>query len=168
MKKFGIRDVCKATDMTRTQLEQWITRGHVQLEDLGDAGVARDFTLAEIRMISTMVRLTRLGLPLQTASRMARYVTTFTDGRVILAIWQGPIALIPTSPRGTPATIRGTGQKIYSSTTPELFYHQDIIDPHELPAVIQDPDVHSLIAVNLDHVENQILRELGLTREDLA
>lgn len=156
---FNVRHAARAANITRTQLDQWVSRGYVTPTHKPGMGEARRYTMGDIVAIGALAELVRLGLSAAHASQFVPYVRGFKDSEAILVVWQGPIPLIPATDRGSKSHPDGETLKAYDPDRPP--FRSDIVRARDLPALIEDPDKRALLAVNLDHVETRALKALA-------
>ena len=167
---FSTKQAATAANVSRLQLDQWVSRGYVEPSHKPEPGKARQYTVTDIIKIATLAELVRLGITPGTAAPWVRYLLGFTDDQAVLVVWQGPGELIPTSNPGAPPSqvLRTPGGWTRNNPGAPTFYdpdqppyHSDIVRPGELPEMLRDPDKRSLVAVNIDHVEQRILQALN-------
>lgn len=168
---FSTKQAAHAANVSRLQLDQWVSRGYVEPSHKPEPGKARHYTVTDIIKIATLAELVRLGIIPGTATAWVRYLRGFTDDQAVLVVWQGPGELIPMSSPGDPPSqvLRAPGGWTRNNPgTPTFYdpdrppYHSDIVRPGELPEMLRDPDKRSLVAVNLDHVEQRVKAALAL------
>jgi len=165
IKSYSTRQAATAADVTRLQLDQWVSRGYVAPSHKPEPGKARRYTVVDVIEIATLAELVRLGIPPSTAASWVKSPLLFTDDQAVLVVWQGPHELLLERNPGDPPlqTLRTPGgwtrinpgaPTFYDPDQP--IYQSDIVRPDELPEMLRDPDKRSFVAVNLDHVEQRV------------
>lgn len=163
---YNIRQAANAAGLTRSQLEQWISRGWIRPADEPRPGTARRFSLTEVIEIAVRAELARMGLPIDRGSLVSQavgYLHGFKDAPAILVMWQGPIDLNGRSidEHGRP---KSQPRRMYYDPDHPPF-GADIVRPHELANLILDPDKRALVAVNLDEIEARVKASLSASAE---
>jgi hypothetical protein len=143
--------VCKAANVTRAQLNQWLVRGHFKPQHEPEVGKSRTYSLQEAVTLGAFAELIRLGIPHEVAAQNCKSLHGFTDEAALLVVYQGPVELIAPSERGAPLQSSKKGVKFYDPDQPH--FSSDIIRLSQLAAYAANRDVRSLAVVNLDHVE---------------
>ena len=81
-----VADVLRLTGVTYRQLDHWTRRGYLKPQhDKGGSGVPRDWPGKEIRVAATIGRLTRAGVDVSVAARIARDHVTLDQREFTLA-----------------------------------------------------------------------------------
>ena len=144
----SIQKLTEATDLTRWQIDQWISRGHFKPEHTPETGKARTFTIDDALILGALAELVRIGIPPTVASMHVNHVHFFTDDVALLVVTQGPMDIAPSN----------------ASKRPVLFY--DPQDPptrgrtvrsKDLPKIATDPQVRSMAVVNISEVGKRVL-----------
>ncbi len=161
--QLDVHQICKATSVTRTQLNQWITRGYFQPAEEPVNGKARSFTVGEGITLGVFAELIRLGVPHDLAARCSKHLHGFKDEPALLIIYQGPMELIPTSERGEPLPTEKKGLKFYDPAMPPVV--GEIIKLSKLSDYAANPDVRSMVVVNIDYVESRVKAKLAADAE---
>jgi hypothetical protein len=162
---FTLRQILAAAHLplsARGFADQIVSRGHVELTTQPAKGHQRTFTFREAAQMVAIIELNRLGLPLAQAARCTQHLTLRNDGPAILAVWQGPVGLIPPTERGEPAPKVVRDKFGFTVIPPEVvrstgghdtIIQGEIVGPCALPDMVTDPDKWSLMLVNLDRIE---------------
>ena len=140
---FTIQQLAKASDLSRAQVEQWISRGHFKPENPAQIGKARAFTMKDAVSLGALAELTRIGVAPGAAALHVQDIYAFDDDDALLVMSQGQIAT-----EGEPATI-------YEPSNPII--HGQIVRARDLAMVATDPAVRSMAVVNLSAVERRII-----------
>jgi hypothetical protein len=150
---------------TKGAIDQWIAREIIKPSMQPERGLPRQFTVTEGMQIVGMIELGRLGLPFQDAARCTQHLTAFKDSPAILVVWQGPSEIIPVTERGAPAHRALRHPDGYSIIGPkgvrstgglDTLIHSEIVRPAALTSMVADPDKWSLMAINLDEIEERV------------
>ena len=82
--------------VTPRQLEYWVARGWILAAGPPAQGRPRSFTGPELKVLRTMARLVRAGIPAQLAAQAARRAVTVADGTgtAAVALYGGDLLLI--------------------------------------------------------------------------
>ena len=160
---YTIQQVAKAADLTRRQLEAWVSRDFIVPEHVPAPGTARMYSLLEAMRVAVVADLVRLGIPVERAADATRWLHAFKDDAAILVIWQGPVQLIPASERGTrplsDEELRKSGAaKFYNPDAPPI--QSEIVKKSAFAAFVDDPDKRAVAHVNIDHIEARVKRSL--------
>ena len=155
--RFTLPQICRMAQVSRTQLNQWISRGYFKPEEEFDHGRRRTFSFKEACHLLVFTDLMRQGLTQETASRHTANLHTFKDEPAILIAQRGPIHLIKTSKRGEPAT---TEKGLLSFDPNQEPIHLKIIKLSELPDHFDNPLVYSATIINLKNVEARAIQLL--------
>ena len=147
-----IRQLAAATNLSRGQIDQWISRGYFKPKHSAEVGKARAFTIRDAVALGAFAELVRIGLPPAVASRHVHNTSAFTDDDALLVVTQGPIE-IATSPSD------GTTRTFYDPDNPGIQAH--VIRARELIEFATDPNVRSMAVVNLNEVEKRVLKAIG-------
>lgn len=146
---YTIHQLAEAVGIARTQLEQWITRGHFRPEQAEPETRARAFSLTDAIRLSAHTELVRLGLTPAAASQHTGHLHAFKDDAALLVLIQGE------------TEIKFTGGKtvvFYDPDQPRL--QSKIIRLGDLSRLVSNPQVRTLAIVNLDEVEKRITTAL--------
>lgn len=157
--RLNVHQICKAALVTRTQFNQWVARGYFTPAEPPVHGKSRSFSFREGVTLAAFAELIRLGIPHDIAAQHSRYLNLFKDEPALLVIYQGPVELIPTSERGSPLPGTKKGRKFYDPDLPQ--FRSDVIKLSQFATYAANPDVRSLAAVNLDHLEARVKTALA-------
>lgn len=147
--KITIQQLTDALNITRYQVDVWISRGHFKPKNQPEKGKAREFTLHDAIALGTIAAFVRLGLQ---ASDVGPHVSVgvrgYTDDRALFAICEGPFRLssLPDAPYVEPDMAAPFAK---------------IIPARRLPELLDDPEITSFAIVDLDEIESRILRTLN-------
>jgi len=143
-----IQQLAEATDLSRTQIDQWISRGHFKPEHTPETGKARTFTNEDAVTLGALAELVRIGIRPTVASMHVNRGCGFTENTALLVVTQGPMDTVP------------------SNANQEAAWSYDPLDPptrgrivriNDLPEIAADPLVRSMAVVNLSEVEKRVL-----------
>jgi len=143
-----IQQLAEATDLSRTQIDQWISRGHFKPRNPAESGKARVFTVEDAVVLGALAELARIGLTPSVASMHVHSVYTFTDDDAFLVVSQGPDEMAG-----------GNGALYYDPSNPAT--HGQIVRARDLAVIATDPKVRSMAVVNLSEVEKRVLKAVG-------
>ena len=149
-----IQQLAEATSCNRTQIDQWISRGYFNPEAKSDVGKARAFTKSDAVQLGALAELVRLGIPPGVAWRHTRHLYGYEDEPALLVVYQRPVALIPTSERGTPPPKSEKPNCRYDPGLPSS--RSRVVRLSKLQSFVSNRNVHALALVNLDRVEARI------------
>lgn len=160
---YTIQQVAKAADITRRQLEAWVSREFIVPAHVPAPGTARTYSLVEAMRVAVVADLVRLGIPVERAADATRWLHAFKDDAAILVMWHGPVPLIPTSERGarplSEAELRKAGvAKFYNPDDPLI--QSEIVKQSAFADFVNDPDKRAVAHVNIDHIEARVKRSL--------
>jgi len=147
--EFTIQQLADAAQLTRYQVEAWISRGHFKPDNPVEAGKARKYTYHDALKLGVLAEFSRLGLSPTIASMHTAHLFGYHDEDSLRVICQGPVRV---------------------SETIEVVDEDGEIDhtfgritrPSELWRVVADPDVRSFAAINLGHTERRVKKTLGI------
>ena len=147
--EFTIQQLADAAQLTRYQVEAWISRGHFKPENPVEPGKGRKYTYHDAIKLGVLAEFSRLGLSPTVASMHTAHLFGYHDADSLLVICQGPVRV---------------------SETIEVVDEDGEIDhtfgritrPSELWRIVEDPDVRSFAAINLGHIERRVKKTLGI------
>ena len=144
----SIQKLAEAANLSRWQIDQWISRGHFKPEHTPGAGKARTFTIEDALILGTLAELVRLGLQPTVASMHVNHVHTFADDVALLVITQGPMD--QALPKGD--------EKPAQFHHPQNFAtHGQVVRARDLHKIATDPQVRSMAVVNISEVGKRVL-----------
>jgi MerR HTH family regulatory protein len=144
-----IQQLAAATSLNRTQIDQWISRGHFRPKHSPEIGRARAFTIDDAVVLGALAELVRIGMPPAVASMHVHHVYGFSDDDALLVVTQGTI------------DTGKNGVKVYDPDSPAT--HSEVIRAKQLIKFATDPNVRSMSIVNLSEVEKRVLKSIGST-----
>lgn len=156
--RLNIHQLCKAANVTKVQLHQWVARGFFKPEEESQHGKARSFSGTEAMTLAVFAELIRLGIRHEIAAQHSGSFYLFKDDAALLVVFQGPVELIPVSERGAPPT-KKKGAKFYDPDMPMI--QNDIVRASKLGDYVSNPDVRAMAIVNLDNIEKRVLEALA-------
>lgn len=142
----NIHQICRAADVSRTQLNQWISRGYFTPAEVLEKGKARSFSYTEAVSLAVFAELARLGIPYDVASRQSVNLYGFNDDQALLVLYQGSVDAVTS--RG------GKKMKLYFPDTPVTM--KKIIPLKKFAEMASNPDVRSMAVVNLNHIDARV------------
>lgn len=140
---FTIQEIADAAQLTRYQVEAWISRGHFTPENPVENGKARKFTADDAVVLTALAEFNRLGLAPTTVS-MHTTQLRFRAGRGSLFVITSIIGM-STEPAGETDLTAG-----------------DIIEAADLGRIASDPQVRAFAAVNIAQIEQRVQASLGI------
>ena len=140
---FTIQQIADAAQLTRYQVEAWISRGHFTPENPVENGKARKFTADDAVVLAVLAEFNRLGLAPTTVS-MHTTQLRFRAGRGSLFVISSIIGM-STEPAGETDLTAG-----------------DIIETADLGRIASDPQVRAFAAVNIAQIEQRVRASLGI------
>jgi hypothetical protein len=144
-----IQRLADAAQVSKYQVEAWISRGHFKPENAVESGMRRVFTYYDALVLGTLAEFSRLGLPGTVTSMHVAHLHGYHDDVALFVICQGPARIAP----GVEATnLEGEVDATFAK----------IIRPGEIGRIIEDPNVRAFAAVNLNQVENRVRSFLGM------
>lgn len=147
--EFTIQQLADAAQLTRYQVEAWISRGHFKPENPVEPGKARKYTYQDAIKLCVLAELSRLGLSSTVVSMHAANLFGYQDDDALLVICQGP--------QRVSETIEVVDEE---GETDHTFSR--ITRPSELWRIVEDPDVRSFATVNLGHIERRVRKTLDI------
>lgn len=147
--EFTIQQIADAAQLTRYQVEAWISRGHFKPENPVETGKARKFTYEDAIVLGAVAEFSRLGLSPAVVS-MHTVQLRFRDGL-------GALFVISTVFRQVSAT----------EANPDLEGEIDItsgsiIRSAEIASIVADPKVRAFAVVNLEQLEQRARASLEI------
>jgi DNA-binding transcriptional MerR regulator len=144
-----IQNLTDAVNLTRYQIEAWISRGHFKPENPVESGKARVFTLRDAIALGAMAAFVRLGFKASdVGSQISPGLHGFKDDRALLVIYEGPIRL---------ANVPNAAYVEPDMAAP----FSKIIQASRLPELLTDPEITSFAVVDLNTIEERIQRALA-------
>ena len=143
-----IQQLAEAAELSRTQIDQWISRGHFKPKNPAEIGKARVFTIEDAVVLGALAELMRIGLTPTIASMHVHSVYTFIADDSLLVVSQGPDAITDAK-----------GEVYYDAANPAT--RGRIIRTCDLGAIATDPTVRSLAVVNVGEVAKRARKVLG-------
>ena len=144
--EFTIQQLADAAQLTRYQVEAWISRGHFKPENPVEPGKGRKYTYHDAIKLGVLAEFSRLGLSPTVASMHTAHLFGYHDADSLLVICQGPVRVSE--------TIDEDGEIDHTFGR--------ITRPSELWRIVEDPDVRSFAAINLGHIERRVKKTLGI------
>lgn len=147
--EFTIQQIADAAQLTRYQVEAWISRGHFKPENPVEPGRARKFTYEDAIVLGAIAEFSRLGLSPAVVS-MHTTQLRFREGR-------GPLFVISMFFRQVSAT----------EANPNIAGEIDltsgsIVPTAEVASIVADPKVRAFAVVNLEQLEQRVRASLGI------
>lgn len=147
--RITIQQLTSAVNLTRYQIDSWISRGYFKPRNQPEKGKARIFTLSDAIGLGAMAGFVRLGLhAADVGPHISLWVYGFTDDRALFAICEGPIKL--------------TSEADAAYMEPDMAStFAKIIRASQLPELLADPEISSFAVVDLSEIEERIQRTLS-------
>jgi hypothetical protein len=146
---FTIQQIADAANLTRYQVEAWISRGHFTPQNPVENGKARKFTTEDAVTLAALAEFNRLGLNPAVVS-MHTVQVRFRAGR-------GSLFVIVSIIRQVKAN------KAYPELGGEIDLTKgDIVEPADLARIMDDPQVRAVAAVNIVQIEQRVRASLGI------
>jgi MerR HTH family regulatory protein len=147
-----IQQLAAATNLSRTQIDQWISRGHFRPKNAVEIGKARAFTIDDAVALGAMAELVRIGMPPALAASHVQHVYQYSDDDTLLVVTQGPIDTAVSDGKGK-------SLKFYDPDRPTILTH--IIRSQDLAGLAADPNVRSMSVVNLSELAKRVFKAVG-------
>ncbi len=146
---FTIQQIADAAEVTRYQVEAWISRGHFKPENPVENGKARKFTYDDAVVLGALAAFNRLGLA-PTVVAMHTAQLRFRAGR-------GSLFVIASERRTV------TGAEIDPGNGGEIdLTSGHIVDHGEVIRLVTAPQVDAIAAVDIDQIEHRVRASLGV------
>jgi hypothetical protein len=146
---FTIQQIADAANLTRYQVEAWISRGHFTPQNPVENGKARKFTTEDAVTLAALAEFNRLGLNPAVVS-MHTVQVRFRAGR-------GSLFVIVSIIRQVKAN------KAYPELSGEIDLTKgDIVEPADFARIMDDPQVRAVAAVNIVQIEQRVRASLGI------
>lgn len=148
-----IQQLAEATLCSRTQIDQWISRGHFRPRQEPERGKARTFTLKDAIALGMLAELVRLGIPPVIASMHVKDIADYMEEDSVLVISQG-ISKVPDpdDPR------RFKYVHDYNPRYPSLPATLGrLVRPDELLAIAADPHIYAMVVVNVGALKRRLM-----------
>jgi hypothetical protein len=144
-----IQRLADAVQLSKYQIEAWISRGHFKPENPVESGKRRAFTFHDALILGTLAEFSRLGLPGTVTSMHVAHLHGFHDDDSLFVICQGPARLAP----GVESTnLEGEVDVTFARNIPA----------REIGRIIGDPTIRAFAVVNLNQIENRVRSSLGM------
>jgi|AntAceMinimDraft_12_1070368.scaffolds.fasta_scaffold77959_2 DNA-binding transcriptional MerR regulator len=145
-----IQQLTVALNLTRYQVDAWISRGYYKPQSDPEKGKAREFTLKDAIALGTIAAFVRLGLQAKDVGpHVGLGVYGYKDDRALFAICEGPIRL---SSEANAAYVEPEMAAPFSK----------LIPAKRLPDLLNDPEITSFAIVDLNEIETRILHALAV------
>ena len=143
-----IQQLTDALNLTRYQVDAWISRGYYKPKNDAEKGKARDFTINDAIALGVIAAFVRLGFQAKDVGPQVNCgVYGFKDDRALFAICEGPVRL--------------TSKPNAAYVEPDMAApFSKIIPAKRLPELLDDPEITSFAIVDLDEIETRIKRTL--------
>lgn len=147
--EFTIQQIADAAQLTRYQVEAWISRGHFKPENPVETGKARKFTYEDAIVLGAVAEFSRLGLSPSVVS-MHTVQLRFRHGRGALFV------------------ISVFFRKVSATEVNPLFEGEiditsgSIVPAGEIASIVADPRVRAFAVVNLEQLEHRVRASLGI------
>jgi hypothetical protein len=152
-----IQQLAEATLCSRTQIDQWISRGHFKPRQEPERGKARTFTFEDAITLGTLAELVRIGIPPVIASMHVDHIADCMDEDSVLVISQGESKIPdPDDPRRFKYVYDYNPRYPH---TPATLGH--LVRPDELPAISADPHIYAMAVVNVGALKRRLMASLG-------
>ena len=139
--------VAAATNLSRTQIDQWISRKYFRPKNEAKIGTARVFTVHDAVVLGALAEFARMGLPLAPNLVHVHDIYKFDDEDALLVITQGTI------------TTKGKSAVMYDPHKP--FIHNHVIRSKDLSKIATDHDVRAMSVVNLSHIAQRVFKSIA-------
>lgn len=150
--KLNIQQLAEATNLSRTQIDQWISRGHFRPNNEAEIGKARAFTVDDAVALGALAELVRIGMPPALAASHVQHVYQYSDDDTLLVIMQGPIDTAVSDGKGK-------SLKFYDPDRPTIL--SQIVRSRDIARLAADPNVRSMSVVNLSEVAKRVFTAVG-------
>jgi len=147
--EFTIQQIADAAQLTRYQVEAWISRGHFKPENPVEPGKARKFTYEDAIVLGAVAEFSRLGLSPAVVS-MHTAQLQFREGRGALFV----ISMVCRQVSTTEADPDIEGEIDITSGS--------IVPTAEIASIVADPKVRAFAVVNLEQLEHRVKASLGV------
>lgn len=146
--QINIQQLTDALNITRYQVDAWISRGYFKPKNQPEKGMARVFTLPDAIALGAMAAFVRLGIQAaEVGPQISMGVHGFKDDRALFVMCEGPIRL--------------TSESDAAFVEPDMGRpFSKIIQARRLPELLEDPEITSFAVVDLNQIEERIMRAL--------
>lgn len=146
--KITIQQLTDALNITRYQVDAWISRGHFTPQNPVEKGKAREFTMRDAIALGAIAGFVRLGMHAAVVGpEVSIGVTLFNDDRALFVMCEGPMRL--------------TSESNAAFMEPDMGRpYSKIIQARRLPELLDDPEITSFAVVDLNDIEERITRAL--------
>ena len=147
--KITIQQLTDTLNITRYQVDAWISRGHFKPKNQAEKGKARVFTLPDAIALGAMAAFIRLGMQAaEVGPLISMGVHGFKDDRALFVMCEGPMRL--------------TSESEAAFMEPDMGRpYSKIIRARRLPELLEDPEITSFAVVDLNDIEDRITRALS-------
>lgn len=147
--QISIQQLTDALNITRYQVDAWISRGYFKPKNQPEKGKARVFTLRDAIALGAMAAFVRLGLQAaDVGPQISIGVHGFKDDRALFVIYEGPMRL--------------TSESEAAFMEPDMGRpFSKIIQARRLPELLEDPEITTFAVVDLNDIEDRITRALN-------
>ena len=153
-----IQQLAEATLCSRTQIDQWLSRGHFKPRQEPERGKARTFTLEDAITLGTLAELVRLGIPPVIASMHVEHIADYMEEEnSVLVISQGE-SKIPDPEDSRRFKYVYNYDPRYPSLPAPL---SRLVRPDELPAIAADSHIYAMALVNVSALKRRLMASFG-------
>lgn len=161
---YTLKQITDALQISRTRVEQWISREFFRTPHKPIFGAAREWQIGDAIRLAVCAELVDMGLSPETAGKLAAVwvgLHGFKNDVAYLVVSAGNLGeVVPPTPRGSPGTKKGGDTKVH---VPGVLY-EEIVKATDLTKVLDNPDRHVSIVISVDNLENRVKEALGYTR----
>lgn len=157
--RYTIHQACEVAEVSRAQVNQWISRGFFTPDEEYEHGKQRSYSFKDVMRLRVFTDLIRLGLSQELAGRYSANIHGFKGDQAVLFIWQGPEELISTSNRGENLRKQGKPCLAYNPNMPP--FHHKVIQMNKLQDFARNPLVYAAAIINLDLVCERVEKKLA-------
>jgi DNA-binding transcriptional MerR regulator len=147
--KITIQQLTEALNITRYQVDAWISRGYFKPKNPVEKGKAREFTIGDAIALGGIAAFVRLGMQAAVVGpEISIGIHGFNDDRALFVMCEGPMRL--------------TSESEAAFMEPDMGRpYAKIIQARRLPEILADPEITSFAVVDLDDIEDRITRALN-------
>jgi len=148
-----IKQISDALDLSRSRVEQWISRGYFRTPDVPILGKARDWDIQDAMRLAIMSELVDAGLsPEQAGQLVWAPISGFMSDHAFFVAWQGAhdMAVYPNGEESEPAKMYMPGA-----------WFQQILRGGRLFEFLSNPDVAIATVISLDNLERRVKQALN-------
>ncbi|MEF2554090.1 hypothetical protein VQ042_22595 [Aurantimonas sp. A2-1-M11] len=144
-----IKQISDALGISRSRVEQWISRGHFRTPDRPIIGKARDWDIPDVMRLAIMQRLLEHNLSAETAGYLVQsHPHGFKDDVAFFVAWGGWHEMVGGGKAHMPGTLYDT-----------------LVKGSDLGSFLANPDVEYAIVINLDTLEQSVKSDLAKLEE---